>query len=118
MKKKINMAVSFIICLTLILALPQSGSALTNRPPRTDANGNMIPDPDGFGDAERNGGLFGPLPDPFKNNPLGEAFPLWPTFGGYDNIRNHARNAIYPRDLGFGTNNSRYTPINDRSSSY
>ena len=112
MKRKWNTVIGVMICLTLILSLPQSILALTNRPPQTDANGNVIPDPDAFGDAERYGGLFGPLPDPYKDNPLG---PILPDFGGY-----RYPNAIlqgWTRNMGFATDQSRFIPINKKESS-
>ncbi len=98
MKRKLSALVGIVICLSLIiLSLPSNVFALSNRPPRTDANGNVIPDPNAFGDALRYGGLFGPLqgPDPFE------------TFGMY-----RRGIGIYPRDMGFGTNSSRFIAIN------
>ena len=117
MNKKLSVVIGVVICLSLALSLPHNVFALSDRPLKTDANGNVVPDPNAFGDAERYGGLFGPLPDPFQNNPLGDLLPYNPVFGGYNTMMGgHTNNRIYARDFGFGTDSSRFIAINRSNS--
>ncbi len=104
MKTKLSAAIGIIVCLTMLLSLPHSVFALSRRPPQTDANGNVIPDPNAFGDAERFGGLFGPLQGP--ENPF-------ETFGMY-----RRGVGIYARDMGFAVDQNHFIPINNTSNSH
>ena len=118
MKGKAIYAIGFVVCVALMLALPITTFALSDRP-RTDAQGNILPETDNpfaQGDAIRYGGLFGPVKelDPAEQwilehrNPEFMPNPFDSPFGTHQ----------FARNSGFARDQSRYIPINRSSSSY
>ncbi len=115
MKRKVNAVASIVICLTLIVSLPLPVFALSDRP-QYNEKGEFVPNPFAQGDAIRYGGLFGPLQqeDTWENLAIENRNPqLLNPFEAHG----HGM-GIFARNMGFGTDNSRYIPINRRSSSY
>ena len=86
-----------LMCFVLIVSVPISGFALTNRPPQRDDQGNLVPNEFAEGDALRNGGLFGPLRPPDEGLMI---------FGI------HNREQIDARDMGFEKDNQHFRQIN------
>ena len=114
MKSKRGPAIGFMICLIaiIILTFPLITFALNDGPPKTEAQGNIIP-PDQFAEADalRYGGLFGPLPDPYEHQPMGEMARPMTGLGPTDVYGN----PINTRDMGFGAGVRGFDAINRRA---
>ena len=112
MKEKVNVTISAMICLALIISLPLSAFALTDRA-QYNQQGNFVPNQFAEGDAIRYGGLFGPLQEaaPGELTPTALNNPeLVDPFAGLRNVG---------RDMGFGTNDSdRFPAITKKQCSY
>ena len=115
MKRMSLWSKALLVFFALMLSLQTPILALTQRP-QYDEHGNLTPNPFAEGDALRYGGLFGPLPkpDPIENWRIAEKNPeLVEPLGGLGTSL-----GISARDLGFGSGNDRYIPINRERSSY
>lgn len=104
-----SLVVVIILCLISTLTLPPTALALTDRPPKTDAEGNIVPEPSNpfvEGDALRYGGLFGPIKemDPWERMAIERENP-------------HLLPPPFTRNLGFAIDESHYPPITSSRSS-
>ena len=96
MKAKLIASSGLLLCFVLIVSVPISAFALTDRPPQRDEQGNLVPNEFAEGDALRYGGLFGPLRPPDDGMSL---------FG-------MNRPGIDARDMGFERDTQHFRQIN------
>ncbi len=129
MTHKYRIILGVLLCLSLIFN-SSIAFALSNRPPRpvTDENGNFVRDPFAEGDAFRNGGLFGPLPDPEWRDLdaipdefvedyeyYGDYYPGEWGWAPRNNRNIFFHKGIYPRDMGFSVDEPHYIAISRRN---